>query len=91
MTRPTLSAKERKALEHLATSNKDAQQLRRAQALLWLEQGDTVPEVAERLHLSRQAIYKWVAQFHHRQGLEITQRVAPGARSGRPPHCVWDY
>jgi transposase len=81
---PTLNSKERKALEHLATGSKDAQQLRRAQALLWLDQGDTVPEVADRLRLSRQVIYKWVAQFHSRQALEIAQRVAPSARSGRP-------
>ena len=84
MTCPTLNSKERKALEHLATGTTDAQQLRRAQALLWLDQGDTVQEVAERLCLSRQVIYKWVAQFHSRQALEIAQRVAPGVRSGRP-------
>jgi transposase len=84
MTRQTLTPKERKALERLVTRTKDAQQLRRVQALLWLDQGDTVQEVAERLRLSRQVIYKWVAQFHSRQSREIAQRVTPGARSGRP-------
>src|SRR5262245_41587823 len=84
MTCPTLTTTERKALEQLAIGAKDAQQLRRVQALLWLDQGDTVQEVADRLRLTRQAIYKWVAQFHSRQALEIAQRVAPGARSGRP-------
>ena len=66
MTRQTLTTKERKALERLVTRTKDAQQLRRVQALLWLDQGDTVQEVADRLRLSRQVIYKWVAQFHSR-------------------------
>jgi transposase len=84
MTRQTLNANERKALEHRVTETKDAQQWRRAQALLWLNQGDPVPEVADRLCRSRQVIYKWVAQFYSRQALEIAQRVAPGARSGRP-------
>jgi transposase len=84
MTCQTLTAKERKALEQLATRTTDAQQLRRGQALLWLDQGDTVQEVADHLRLSRQAIYKWVAQFHSRPACEITRRVAPGARSGRP-------
>jgi transposase len=84
MTRQTLTPKERKALERLVTRTKDAQQLRRVQALLWLDQGDTVQEVAERLRLSRQVIYKWVAQFHSRQSRESAQRVTPGARSGRP-------
>src|SRR5262245_3172860 len=84
MTRKTLSAKERKALGHLATRTKDTQQLRRAQALMWLGQGDTVQEVADRPRLSRQVISKWVAQFHRRQALALTRRVAPDARRGRP-------
>jgi len=84
MTRQTLPTKEKKASEWLVTRTQDAQQLRRVQALLWLDQGDTVPEVADRLRLSRQVIYKWVAQFHSRQSRESAPRVTPGARRGRP-------
>lgn len=84
MTLPSLDSTERKALEHLATWTRDAQQLRRAQALLWLDEGESVAEIADRLRLSRQVIYTWITQFHARQGLDITTRVAPGARSGRP-------
>lgn len=85
MTLPTLDATARKALEHLVTWTRDAQQLRRAQALLWLDEGESVAEIADRLRLSRQVIYTWITQFHARQGLDITARVAPGIRSGRPP------
>jgi transposase len=84
MTLPTLNSTERKALEHLATWTRDARQLRRAQALLWLDEGESVAEIADRLRLSRQVIYTWVSQFHARQGVDIAARVAPGARSGRP-------
>jgi transposase len=84
MTLSALSPTERKALEHLATWTRDAQQLRRVQALLWLDEGETVQEIADRLRLSRQVIYTWIAHFHARQGLDIATRVAPGARSGRP-------
>ena len=79
--RPT----ERAALESLAVSTRDAQQLRRVQALLWLDAGDAADEVADRLRVSRQVIYKWVTQFQQRQGEDMTVRVAPGTRSGRPP------
>jgi transposase len=79
--RPT----ERAALESLAVSTRDAQQLRRVQALLWLDAGDAADEVADRLRVSRQVIYKWVTQFQQRQGEDMTVRLAPSPRSGRPP------
>jgi len=68
MTLPTLNSTERKALEHLARWTRDARQLRRAQALLWLDEGESVAEIADRLRLSRQVIYTWVSQFLARQG-----------------------
>lgn len=80
-----LKPKERIALESLAVSTRDAQQLRRVQALLWLDEGEAVDEVADRLRVSRQVIYKWVTQFQQRQGQDMPVRVAPGTRSGRPP------
>lgn len=87
MTLPTLASTERKALEYLATWTRDAQQLRRAQALLWLDEGESVAEIANRLRLSRQVISTWITQVHARQGFEITARVAPGVRI---PHMVRD-
>ena len=84
MTLRTLNSTERKALEHLARWTRDAWQLRRAQALLWLDEGESIAEIADRLRLSRQVIYTWVSQLHARQGGDSAARVAPGARSGRP-------
>jgi transposase len=79
--RPT----ERAVLASLAVSTRDAQQLRRVQALLWLDEGDAADEVADRLRVSRQVRDKWVTQFPQRQGEAMPVRVAPGTRSGRPP------
>jgi len=80
-----LRPQERAALESLAVSTRDAQQLRRVQALLWLDEGEAVDEVADRLRVSRQAIYKWITQFQQRPGEDMPLRIAPGPRSGRPP------
>ena len=57
------SAKECALLEELSTTADDAKMLRRAQALLWLAEGESVEEVAERLRVSRQSIYNWAARF----------------------------
>jgi len=80
-----LSPKERTALESLAVYTRDAQQLRRVQVLLWLDEGEAAHEVADRLRVSRQVIDKWVTQLQQRQGDDLSGRVAPGPRSGRPP------
>lgn len=65
-------------------STSDARQIRRVQALLWLTEGDSVEEVADRLSVNRRTVYNWVARFEQRKDLPLEQRVADGARSGRP-------
>jgi transposase len=84
MTLLTLSPEEWDALETLAAHTTDAQLLRRAQALLWLDEGATVPEVAARLRVTRQVVYKWVTHCRRRRSLEMAARLAPGKRTGRP-------
>lgn len=71
-------------LEQLARSASDTRQMRRAQALLWLAEGDSAEEVADRLGVNRRTIYNWSARFAQRSALAPDQRVADGARSGRP-------
>jgi len=79
-----LDNKERKLLEQLIRETDNTTQLRRAQSMLWLDNGMEVEEVAALLYLSRLTIYKWVRQFQEREGLEIEERVSEGVRSGRP-------
>jgi transposase len=71
-------------LEKLLTATEDVRQLKRTQALLWLAEGDSVEEVAERLRVTRQTVYNWVARFEARAELSLEWRVADGARPGRP-------
>ena len=79
-----LNNRERQGLEDLMGHPTEATALRRTQALLWLDGGESVQEVADRLRVSRQAVYKWLAQFQERKAFSLQIRVAPGARSGRP-------
>jgi transposase len=79
-----LKVKEATQLEQLVTTANDARQILRAQALLWLDEGESVEEVAERLQVSRQSIYNWVLRFQERSSKPVEVRVADGARAGRP-------
>lgn len=79
-----LSTRERTALEELAAHTDQARVLRRAQALLWLDEAEPVQEVAERLGVARQTLYNWATRFHHRPTRDVAARVADAPRSGRP-------
>jgi transposase len=79
-----LTTKERSLLERLAASTDQARLLRRAQALLWLYEGDRPAEVAQRLSVSRQTLYNWADRFHVRSDLSLAERLDDGPRSGRP-------
>jgi transposase len=85
MTLFELNLRERAALEALTLRTDNAKLLRRAQALLWLDDGEAAQEAAERLSVSRQSVYNWATRFQLRNGLDIARRVADGLRSGRPP------
>lgn len=56
----------------------------RAQALLLLRQGKTVPEVAQILDVTRQTIYNWGHRFSGDGDVELQLNLADAARSGRP-------
>src|SRR6266568_3425839 len=79
-----LNYKERTALEAIRATSHDAKQLQRAQALLWLGEGAKVEEIASRLRVTRQVIYKWASRLRTAQDRPIGQRLADAARSGRP-------
>ena len=79
-----LNTKERQQLTTLSRREKDSRALRRVQALLWLDAGTAVQEVAKRLSVSRQVIYHWVARFEDRQDLTLEARIHDGLRPGRP-------
>jgi transposase len=79
-----LKAREVIQLEELVLTATDSRQLKRAQALLWLDAGESVEEIADRLQITQQSVYNWIARFVGRAEVEMAGRVADGPRSGRP-------
>jgi transposase len=57
--------------------------VRRARALLWLHTGETVVEVAQRLCVSRYAIYTWVQSFQDTHTSDLGQRLAASPPYGQ--------
>lgn len=80
-----LSYQERSELEVLLKSCSDVRQFQRIQALLLLDEDDSVEQIADSLRVSRQTIYNWADRFARRQNLPILERVSDGLRTGRPP------
>jgi hypothetical protein len=64
-----LNSKELAALEQVLAKTEDVRRLKRAQALIWLSEGDSVDEVANHLRVSRQTIYNRVERFESRSEL----------------------
>lgn len=85
MTMSILSPHERALLAVFASRTREAKALRRAQALLWLDQGESLVTVATRLDVTRQTVYNWVKHFQTRRPAALRARLADGLRSGRPP------
>lgn len=78
---PTICRRLKEVLHH----PDNARQLRRAQALLWWHEGESVTHIAHRLGVTRQAVYHVLRAFQARQDEPIARRLLDKARSGRPP------
>src|SRR4051812_31539872 len=83
-----LSDRERIELEGLMLHTPSAKERCRAQAILWLDEAETVEQIAELLHVSRQTVYNWAERFQDRQGLDLSSRLADAPRHGRPPSAL---
>ena len=79
-----LTGQERAALLKLIATTTDARLLRRAYAVLWLDEGESVAKVAAQLNASRQSVYNWCARFLERWDLPLVTRLSDAARTGRP-------
>jgi transposase len=71
-------------LEYLASHNPVARERCRAQALLWLDEGEAPEQVADALRVSRRTVYYWRERLRDRDGLDLVQRLADAPRPGRP-------
>jgi transposase len=79
-----LATRARQTLRRLVHSNADARQVRRAQALLWVDAQISVNEVAKRIGFTRQAVYAIVQRYRDRQHLPVVERLQDQPRLGRP-------
>ena len=79
-----LTSKQRNELEYLLAHHSDSRLYQRALALLLLDEGQSVEEVASSLRVSRQSLYNWVFRFKQRNSLSVVERLADAHRSGRP-------
>jgi transposase len=55
---------------------------------LWLDDGETVDEVAQRLCVSRQTVYHWCLRFQQRSEQDLRTRLQDAPREGRPPTAL---
>jgi len=62
-----------------------AAEVRRAQALLWLHDGNRVDTVARQLGVSRRTVRRWVKRYRELADAPVVERVQEGKHSGRPP------
>jgi len=54
-----LSPDERRELEHIVKHERDARMVKRAQALLWLNEGEKITVITYWLQVRRQMVYNW--------------------------------
>jgi transposase len=80
----TLTETERAVLQKLLLTRSPARAASRAQAILWLAEGETVQEVADVLNVTRQTISNWTRRFETRDDQDFFARLADAPRSGRP-------
>lgn len=79
-----LTYEERGALEAVLLSNAPGKEFQRAQALLLLDENESVTEIAQLLRVSRQTVYNWVERFQARRSRAVPERLRDAPRDGRP-------
>jgi transposase len=84
MARINLTHSQRQELQHLARRGRDARVVRRAQGLLWLDQGEHPITVAQRLGVTRESVYAWVRRLQYPGGRALAEKLMEQPRSGRP-------
>jgi transposase len=84
MARVSLSDAQRQELQQLARRGRDARMVRRAQGLLWLDQGEHPVAIAHRLGVTREAVYSWARRLKREASRPVAQSLRDRPRSGRP-------
>ena len=61
-----LTNRDYRRISEIVRLTRDVRVVKRAQALLWLSDGDTADEVADRLWVTPRTIYRWIERFEGR-------------------------
>ena len=85
MRKVCLTAGECQSLENVVRRSRDGCQVRRAQALLWLDDGEKQGTVAARLGVSRQTVWNWIGRWQERNGSCLSEVLKDRHKSGCPP------
>jgi transposase len=81
--RVSLSVHQRQELEALVADTREAKVLKRAQGLLAVADGESVPTIARRLQVCEKTVYNWVERWTSRE-TAAAECLADQPRSGRP-------
>src|SRR5258708_676293 len=84
MTPIVLTVRQCVDLEAATAHAPSARECCRAQALLWLAEGESVEAVSERMGVSRQTVYNWIDRSQERTGDDLRARLTDAPRPGRP-------
>ena len=89
-----LSPDERRELEHIVKHKRDARMVKRAQALLWLNEGEKITVITHRLQVRRRTVYNWRKMYNVRNKEPMRHRLQDRDRLERPPangrsFCSW--
>jgi transposase len=74
----------REGLQRLAHRGRDARQVRRAQALIWLHEGRPASAIARQLGVNRRTLQRWVKRYQAQVGTPVVDRLKDHPRPGRP-------
>ncbi len=73
----------RQELEAIVSYGHSVRQLKRAQALLWVDDGESISQVARRLRTTRQTIHNWIHRIDLDRG-SLAECLQDAPRRGRP-------
>lgn len=88
MTLIRITSRTYQILQRIVHSSSNAREVRRAQVLLGLHDGERPTQIAKRTGLTRQALYAIVQRFHTRKEEPVATRIKDRTHPGRPPSKI---
>lgn len=84
MARFKLAARACARLREIVRRSPKVRELKRAQALLWIHEGQPAQRVAQQLGVSVRSIRRWLQTYRERAELKVAERIREGQHPGRP-------